>query len=277
MSAAGPPQGRLHERGEAKARRARPRVLATADTQSLHYRPSPKEAVRSLLRGKRRAALHGGHHSAASTLLLDLDGTLTDNYAGISRSILYALANIGAGVVSAAELRHCIGPPLRHTFARLLNTKDPVHVERALALYRERYAVEGWRENEVYPGIEAALAQLVQRGHRLLLCTSKPKVYAERIVAHFGLAGYLDAVYGPELGGSLDDKAQLMGALLAAEQLDPLRCVMIGDRAQDVLAARANRVDSLGVLWGYGSREELVGAGARALISAPDELVSAAF
>ncbi len=210
-----------------------------------------------------------------ATLLLDLDGTLTDNYAGISRSILYALASIGADAASADELRRCVGPPLRQSFARLLDTKDPALVERALALYRERYAVEGWRENEVYPGIDAALATLVRRGHRLLLCTAKPKVYAERIVAHFGLAGYLGAVYGPELGGNLDDKALLMGTLLAAEQLDPARCVMIGDRAQDMHAARANRVDSLGVLWGYGSREELAGAGARALISAPEELVTA--
>lgn len=210
-----------------------------------------------------------------ATLLLDLDGTLTDNYAGISRSILYALATVGANAVSATELRRCVGPPLRESFARLLDTKDPALVERALALYRERYAVEGWRENEVYPGIDIALAALVRRGHRLLLCTSKPKVYAERIVAHFALAGYLGAVYGAELGGGLDDKALLMRALLSAEQLDPVRCVMIGDRAQDMLAARSNGVASLGVLWGYGSREELVDAGAHALISAPEELVGA--
>jgi phosphoglycolate phosphatase len=215
--------------------------------------------------------------SVPSTLLLDLDGTLTDNYAGISRSILHALANIGADAASAAELRRCVGPPLRESFARLLDTKDPARVEHALVLYRERYAVDGWRENEVYPGIDIALAALVRRGHRLLLCTSKPKVYAERIVAHFGLAGYLGAVYGAELGGGLDDKALLMRALLSAEQLDPAQCVMIGDRAQDMLAARANRVDGLGVLWGYGSREELVNAGAQVLISAPEELVSATY
>ena len=139
------------------------------------------------------------------------------------------------------ELRTCVGPPLRRSFARLLHTDDPVVVERALALYRERYAVEGWRENEVYAGIDAALAALHRRGHRLMLCTSKPKIYAERIVTHFGLAGYLDAVYGAELGGRLDDKAELMAALLSAEQLESGRCIMIGDRAQDMHAANAHK------------------------------------
>ena len=214
--------------------------------------------------------------STPVTLLLDLDGTLTDNYAGISRSILHALDQLGAASVDDAELRRCVGPPLRRSFSRLLCTDDAVVVEHALALYRERYAAEGWRENEVYAGIDAALGVLHGRGHRLMLCTSKPKIYAERIVTHFGLARHLDAVYGAELGGRLDDKAELVGALLSAEQLEPGRCVMIGDRAQDIHAANAHGVDTIGVLWGYGSREELVDAGARTLISAPIELLLAA-
>jgi len=211
----------------------------------------------------------------ATTLLLDLDGTLTDNYSGISRSILHALTQLGAEVASDAELRRCVGPPLRRSFARLLDTDDPLLIERALAHYRERFAVEGWRENEVYTGIDAALAALDARGHRLLLCTAKPQVYAERIVTHFGLARHLDGVYGADLGGRLDDKAELMAVLLSTERLDPAQCVMVGDRAQDMRAAAMNHVGTLGALWGYGSREELVGAGARALISVPEELPTA--
>ena len=214
--------------------------------------------------------------TAPVTLLFDLDGTLSDNYAGISRSIAHALENLGAVAASDVELRRCVGPPLRKSFARLLDNDDPVVVERALALYRERYAAEGWRENELYPGIEPALAKLHGLGHRLMLCTSKPKIYAERIVIHFGLTRYLDAVYGADLGGQFDDKALLMGALLSAERLEPAHCVMIGDRAQDVHAASANAVAAIGVLWGYGSREELVDAGARVLITAPAELLVAA-
>ena len=213
--------------------------------------------------------------TSATTLLFDLDGTLTDNYAGITRSIRYALSALDGPAVDDATLRHCIGPPLRKTFARLLATDDGERIERALTLYRERYSVEGWRENEVYAGVDVTLAALAERGHRMVLCTSKPKVYAERIVAHFGLARYLGAVYGAELGGRMDDKADLMAELLANEQLAAAQCVMVGDRAQDIIAANANGVRALGVLWGYGSREELLKAGARDLLSAPTELLDA--
>jgi hypothetical protein len=131
-----------------------------------------------------RAAGAPATMSTPVTLLFDLDGTLTDNYCGISRSILHALDKLGATGVGEDELRTCVGPPLRRSFARLLHTDDPVVVERALALYRERYAVEGWRENEVYAGS-------MPRSPR---CTAwapidagtwKPKIYAERIVTHF--------------------------------------------------------------------------------------------
>lgn len=213
--------------------------------------------------------------SERATLLFDLDGTLTDNYAGISRSILHALAALGATIPDKHGLRACVGPPLRRSFARFLATEDHAGIERALALYRERYAVEGWRENEVYAGVDAALAALAARGHRMLLCTSKPRVYAQQIITHFGLAPYIERVYGAELGGRFDDKVELMGELIALEKLDPARCVMIGDRAQDMHAANAHGVDTLGALWGYGSREELVAAGARALIGDPGELVAA--
>jgi phosphoglycolate phosphatase len=210
-----------------------------------------------------------------TTLLFDLDGTLTDNYAGISRSIRHALSALGAPVPDGGALRACLGPPLRRSFARLLDTEDHARIERALTLYRERYAVEGWRENEVYAGVDAALSALAGRGHRMLLCTSKPHVYARQIVAHFGLAPYIERVYGAELGGRFDDKVELMGNLIAVEKLNPARCVMIGDRAQDMHAAIVNGVDTLGALWGYGSRDELVTAGARRVIGDPGELVSA--
>lgn len=213
--------------------------------------------------------------SERTTLLFDLDGTLTDNYAGISRSIRHALSALGVPAPDSDALRACVGPPLRRSFARFLATEDHVRIERALSLYRERYAVEGWRENEVYAGIDAALDALAARGHRMLLCTSKPSVYARQIIAHFGLAPYIERVYGAELGGRFDDKVELMGNLLTVEKLDPARCVMIGDRAQDMHAANANGVDTLGALWGYGSRDELIAAGARLLIGAPGELVAA--
>jgi phosphoglycolate phosphatase len=208
----------------------------------------------------------------AATLLFDLDGTLTDNYTGISRSIVHALTALRVAVPGEDVLRSCVGPPLRKSFARLLQTEDAAQVEHALALYRARYAEHGWRENDVYAGVENALSALAARGQRMILCTSKPRVYAQRIVDHFGIAGWIGTVYGPELDGRFDNKNDLLGAIIAAERLDANACLMIGDREQDMIAARANGVDGIGVLWGYGSSAELIGAGARRLVARPDEL-----
>ena len=134
-----------------------------------------------------------------SALLVDLDGTLTDNFVGIARSIRHALLALGAPEPADAALQPCVGPPLRASFARLLATDDPVLIERALALYRERYADLGWQENVVYAGVDAAFAGLAARGEALYLCTSKPAPYAEKIVARFGLRPFLDGVYGADL------------------------------------------------------------------------------
>lgn len=210
-----------------------------------------------------------------ATLLFDLDGTLTDNYAGISRSIVHALTTLRTAVPDEDVLRSCVGPPLRKSFARLLQTDDAARVEHAITLYRVRYAEHGWRENEMYAGIGQALTTLAARGHRMILCTSKPRVYAQRIVDHFGIAGWIGTVYGPELDGRFDNKDELLGAIIAAERLDANACFMIGDRAQDMVAARANGVDGIGVLWGYGSSAELISAGARRLVARPAELPDA--
>jgi phosphoglycolate phosphatase len=211
----------------------------------------------------------------ARPLLVDLDGTLTDNFIGISRSIRHALTALGAPVPDDASLRTCVGPPLRHTFARLLGPGDPGLVEQAIRHYRERYGDLGWQENEVYAGIATAVAELAAGPCTLFLCTSKPQPYAERIVAHFGFLPHLAGVYGADLAGTLDDKAKLVAHIAEREALDPRACVMIGDREHDVRAARANGARSVGVLWGYGSREELTDAGVDALVALPSELVHA--
>lgn len=213
--------------------------------------------------------------SARRALLVDLDGTLTDNFEGISRSILHALERLGAPAPARERLRSCVGPPLRSSFARLLATEDAERIELAIAHYRARYAEVGWRENVVYEGVAGVVAGLAAAGATLVLCTSKPQPYAERIVAHFGLAPHFVAVHGADLAGTLDDKAALVANLLAREGLEPGDCTMIGDREHDVRAAHANGVRAVGVLWGYGSREELVRAGADALAAAPVDLPAA--
>ena len=206
-------------------------------------------------------------------LLFDLDGTLTDNYLGIARSIVYALDRLGIEPPDAGVLRRSVGPPLRVSFAALLDTADTEAIEQAIALYRERFADVGWRENVVYDGIPEALIALAARDRPMYLCTSKPEVYARRIVALFGFHDHLRGVYGADLAGRYDDKATLLAHLALQERIDPADAIMIGDRHHDVRAARANGARAIGVLWGYGSAEELADADAR--VSTPAELVAA--
>ena len=212
--------------------------------------------------------------TSARALLFDLDGTLTDNYAGIAASIRHALERLGAPPPQDAALRSCVGPPLRESFARLLGSDDGARIERAVLHYRERFGDVGWRENVAYDGIGDSLAALAARGATMFVCTSKPETFARRIVDHFGFAQHFRAVYGVDLAGRFDDKSALMAHLIATEALDPAATAMIGDRHHDIRAARANGVQAVGVLWGYGTREEL--ADADVLIAAPRGLVSLA-
>jgi phosphoglycolate phosphatase len=205
-------------------------------------------------------------------VLLDLDGTLTDPKEGITRCIAHALEEMGVKAPPLDELTFAIGPPLRPSLAQLIGSDDRNDVEAALAAYRERFAAVGLFENAVYEGIPAALAELRVRGHALYLATSKPRVYAERILAHFDLASCFAGIYGCELDGRMEGKDEIIGHTLAANQIQPGGAVMIGDRSHDVLGARANGIAALGVTWGYGTRDELIQAGALALCDKPAEL-----
>jgi phosphoglycolate phosphatase len=205
-------------------------------------------------------------------LLFDLDGTLTDSGEGVARCIAYALEELGEKVPPAERLRECVGPPLLHSFRELVDGGGETRARRALELYRERFTRIGMFENRVYPGAERALAALQASGFRLFVATSKPRVYARRILEHFRLARHFSDVYGPELDGRRDDKTELLAFLLEEQSLKPSRTVMIGDRKHDIRGARANGVLPIGVTWGYGSRDELVDAGAMQLVESWTEL-----
>jgi len=205
-------------------------------------------------------------------VLFDLDGTLTDPKEGIVACFRHALDSLGVNPPPAGGLERLIGPPLVESFSNLLGPGGKDRVEQAVRLYRERFAARGLFENSVYPGIVDALVELCDHGGQLFLATSKPRVFADRIVEYFGLARFFRAVYGSELNGVNTDKKDLLAHLLRAESLSPEITVMVGDRAHDVLGARANRLFSIGVLWGYGSKEELVSAGADALCVEPRAL-----
>jgi len=202
--------------------------------------------------------------------LFDLDGTLTDPKAGITRSVQYALERLGRPVPEADALTWMIGPPLIAGFTELLG--GPEDAPEAVRLYRERFSDVGLFENEVYAGIPALLARLRDEGVRLFVATSKPHVYARRIVEHFGLAPFFREIYGSELDNRNTDKRDLIRHILAQEGFDPAGAVMIGDRKHDAVGARTNGLAAIGVTWGYGSRQELQEAGVTCLVDDPGAL-----
>ena len=208
-----------------------------------------------------------------SSVLLDLDGTLTNPYQGIAASIRQALQRMGVAPASDDDLRWAIGPPPRQTFARLLNTDDEGHIEKALAFYRERYSTIGLFENSVYPGVPEMLAGLHAAGCRLFVATSKPVVYARKIVGHFDLAKYFTAVHGSELDGKNENKPDLIRFILSTEGLTPRAVAMVGDRVHDIVAAKENAVSAVGVTWGFGPRSELEAARADMICDSPSELL----
>ncbi len=206
-------------------------------------------------------------------VLFDLDGTLTDPKPGITRCIQHALAKLKRPVPSEDELLWCIGPPLQVSFPRLLGTADKGCVEQAITYYRERFSTVGLFENALYPGIPEALHELRGRGFRTFVATSKPRVFAERIVDHFHLMPLFDGVYGSELDGTRVDKGDLIAYLLTTESLDPDLAVMVGDREHDMLGGVRCGLRCVGVTYGYGSEKELTEHGALRLACAPGELV----
>ena len=204
-------------------------------------------------------------------IYFDLDGTLTDPKPGITRSIQYALERLGRPVPAEDDLIWCIGPPLHASLKKLTGT-DAL-ADQALLLYRERFADIGLFENEVFPGIEDTLSALAASGKRMFIATSKPAVYAERIVDHFGLKPYFERVFGSELDGTRTDKTDLLRYALEIARVDPRRATMIGDRGHDMIGARNNGMTAIGVLYGYGSRDELEDAGAHRICETHRELV----
>jgi len=207
-------------------------------------------------------------------VLFDLDGTLTDPRRGFIGCIRHALTAMGRRCPPEAELATLIGPPLQRTFAELL-AGDAADVATAVDLYRDRFSRIGMFENAVYPGIEEALQALRATGAALFVATSKPTHYAKRILEHFRLSGYFNAIHGSELDGLRSGKVELIAHVLAAERFSPALTHMVGDREHDMRGAVANGVRAVGALWGYGSRDELVAAGASSLCEHPCGLAAA--
>ncbi|WP_314956208.1 HAD family hydrolase [Bradyrhizobium cosmicum] len=206
-----------------------------------------------------------------ATIFFDLDGTLTDPKPGITRSIQYALERLSLAVPSEDELTWCIGPPLHASLQKLTGSAELA--DQALLLYRERFSDVGLFENEAYGGITDTLSSLAATRRRMFVATSKPAVYATRIVEHFGLKPYFERVYGSELDGTRVDKRDLLRYVLDEAKVDPSSAIMIGDRSHDVIGARTNGMTAIGVLYGYGSEAELRDAGAHHICATHPELL----
>lgn len=209
----------------------------------------------------------------APTLLLDLDGTLTDPAPGILAGARAALTSLGREIPPDHDLLSMIGPPIRVSFRQMLGPDGDV--EEAVRLYRAYVAERGLKEASVYPGIFEALAELREAyAGRLFICTAKSQPFAQATADHFGFSPYLAGVYGAHLDGQFEDKADLIAHMIPAVGIDPSTAIMVGDRSYDMLAARKNGLNALGVLWGYGSKAELSEAGAHALCAAPVDLAA---
>src|SRR5262249_46111474 len=202
-------------------------------------------------------------------VLFDLDGTRPNPRVGMVACLKHGLLGLGPTCLVDSELACFIGPPLQEIFGTLLGSTDSKDIDSAVTLYRQRFSSTGMFENSVYPGIHSALTTLRGSGAALFVATSKPHVFAKHTVEHFGLMDYFSAVYGSELDGTHSNKSDLIAHVLKSESLSPHATAMVGDRAHDIVGAKAHSVFPIGVLWGYGSYDELIAAGATALCAQP--------
>lgn len=199
---------------------------------------------------------------AYSYLLFDLDGTLTDPAEGIFNSIIYSLKRFGIDKPEEEVLRKFIGPPLSASFSEYFGFSDEKSDE-AIKYYREYFSVKGKFENKPYPGVDEFLSEMKKRGKPLIVATSKPEPFAKDILEHFNLSQYFDCIVGCDLNDNKSTKGKVISeALRRGNVTDKSKAVMIGDRKHDIIGAAKNGLPAIGVLYGYGSREELLEAGA---------------
>lgn len=209
-----------------------------------------------------------------NTILIDLDGTLTDPKVGITTSARYGLNKIGHPIADDVNIDWIIGPPLKASLAKILNVSvEGDLAEQALLGYRERFAVIGLFENWVYPTVAETLKALNKRGYILYVATAKPTIYAKQILEYFNLAENFKVIYGSELTGERTNKAELIAYILEQESLSAENCIMIGDREYDILGARKNGIEAIAVEYGYGSDEEITRAAPKIRVQSFSDLL----
>ena len=199
---------------------------------------------------------------------------MIDSQPGILASSLAALRALGHQPDETLDIKRAIGPPLEEMMQVLLQQYGDDRIDQAVAAYRQHYGESGFRGSEPYPGIGGSLEEMQQAGLRIFLATSKREVFANRILHHLGFATYFDGIHGSVPGGGLDHKPELLAHILSQHSILPSHSLMVGDRRYDISGAHAVGMRALGVLWGYGTRDELETAGADRLVESAADLAS---
>ncbi len=210
--------------------------------------------------------------SVTQAVVFDLDGTLVDSGEGIVRSVRYALDKLGVPYRNAQELYRFIGPPLSDSFRRFYDLNER-EVQKAVALYRERYAAKGVHECALYPGVKELILALKAKGFTLCIGSSKPQKFVEEILREQGIFAYFDHIAAATLDGTRNKKEQVLGHLLSETGLAPADCLMVGDRYHDIEGAHAVGIKAIGVLWGFGNRAEFEQYGADFIVAEAAEIV----
>lgn len=211
--------------------------------------------------------------SLKKVVLFDLDGTLLDPSRGIISSFLAACNELNCKPPLGYNYYDIIGPSLQQSFMNLL--KDDALTEAAIASYRKHYSKDGIFDAKPYENVFESLDVLVKRDFRLFVCTAKLEVFARRVVKHFSFDAYFDDIYGPSLDGKYNNKKDLVAHIVDCENLDVSKTIMVGDRDIDTKAAKYNNIKSIGVLWGFGSFEELQSGEASVMCNDPSKLSEA--
>lgn len=214
--------------------------------------------------------------SKYDAVLFDFDGTVADTGEGIFNSIRYAISSLGFEQISESRLRTFIGPPIHDSFKRELNMTDE-QCDEAVRKYREIYSEKCIYEFELYPGIDSLLRELKASGVKIAIASSKPVKFVSRLISHLGYDEIIDFISSPSFDGDHMSKAMLINNAVNEFGVKKSRTLMVGDRHFDINGANEAGIDSVGVIFGYGSEEELKEAGATYVVSHADEIKNIIF
>lgn len=206
-------------------------------------------------------------------VLFDLDGTLTNPEIGITNCVMYALEKFGININDRKELHPFIGPPIKYSFQNFYGFSEEESIQ-AVVYYRERFSEKGLYENEVFEGVEEMLQNLKKQGKKIILATCKLEEYAVEILKHFQLYKYFDCIAGSTIDGERGEKEEIIAYALEISHIeDKAKVVMVGDRKYDIIGAKKNGLDSIGVLFGFGDYQELKEAGATYVAETVEEIL----